>query len=150
MKAVSILASAILIATGFSCSPKLSPDSYWGERRWVLVELKEVPVQQSGTRKDAFIEFSPSEKRFAGNGGCNRINGKYTVEKKDRIELGEVISTKMSCPDIAFETTFLNTLSQVDRFEVNGNILVLKDNKDILLKFEGRPRGARGSLPENQ
>lgn len=134
----TILLLMIAAMAGFSCSPKLSPDSYWGEQRWVLVELKEVPVQQSGTRRDAFIEFSPSEKRFAGNGGCNQISGNYTLEKKSQIRFGEVISTKMSCSDIAFENTFLSTLSKVDHFKVDGNTLLLKDGNDIVMKLEGR------------
>lgn len=134
----TILLLMIAAMAGFSCSPKLSPDSYWGEQRWVLVELKEVPVQQSGTRRDAFIEFSPSEKRFAGNGGCNQISGNYTLEKKSQIRFGEVISTKMSCSDIAFENTFLSTLGKVDHFKVDGNTLLLKDGNDIVMKLEGR------------
>jgi heat shock protein HslJ len=139
----TIFLFVITAIAGFSCSPRLSPDSYWGEQRWVLVELKEVPVQQSGSRKDAFIEFSPSEKKFAGNGGCNRISGNYTLEKKSRIRFGEVISTKMSCTDIAFENTFLATLAKVDRFKMDGNILLLKDGNDILMKLEGRNRANR-------
>jgi len=77
------------LLTGFallsSCTPKLAPDNYWGNQRWVLTEMKEVPVQQSGTRRDAFLEFMPADKKIAGNGGCNRISGGYTLEKKNRI-----------------------------------------------------------------
>lgn len=142
MKTIFFLLSMVTIAS-FSCSPKLSPDSYWGGQRWVLVELKEVPVQQSGTRKDAFLDFSPSEKKFSGNGGCNRISGNYTLEKKNRIRFADVISTKMSCADIAFETAFVNALNKVDRFEVADNILLLKDGKDVVAKLESRSRGGR-------
>src|SRR5688572_18032596 len=107
---------SFVIITALSCSPKLAPDQNWGNQRWVLTELKEVPVQLSGSRKDAYIEFSPSDKRFTGNGGCNRINGNYSLEKKNRIKLSEIISTKMSCTDIAFETTFLATLGDIDSY----------------------------------
>ncbi|MEO8403581.1 MAG: META domain-containing protein [Chitinophagaceae bacterium] len=136
-KLVFILLIAVIATT--SCSPKLSPDYNWGNQRWVLTELKSVPVQLSGTRKDAFIEFSPTEKRFTGNGGCNRINGNYEL-RNDKISLGEVISTKMSCEDVSFETTFLNTLADVNKYEVQGNALLLKHNKDVILKFESRNR----------
>jgi heat shock protein HslJ len=136
-KLVFILLIAVIATT--SCSPKLSPDYNWGNQRWVLTELKTVPVQRSGTRKDAFIEFSPAEKRFTGNGGCNRINGNYELTK-EKISLGEVISTKMSCEDISFETTFLNTLADVNKYEVQGNALLLKHNRDVILKFESRNR----------
>jgi hypothetical protein len=52
----------LIIISGFNCSPKLSPDYNWQNKKWVLVELKEVPVQLSGSRRDAFITFSPDEK----------------------------------------------------------------------------------------
>src|SRR3982751_4100053 len=128
---LGLLAGFALI---FSCNPKMSPDSYWGNQRWVLTEMKEVPVQQSGTRRDAFLEFMPTDKKMAGNAGCNRISGGYTLENKNRIKFGEVISTKMACQDMVFETTFLSLLNEVNRFEQQNTTLILKDDKRILLK----------------
>jgi len=49
------------------------------------IELKEVPVQLSGTRQDAYLTFMPGEKRFSGNAGCNSINGNYQIEKPGSI-----------------------------------------------------------------
>ena len=114
------------------CSPKLSPDAGWGHQQWVLVEMKGVPVQQSGGRKDAQISFDVSAKTFSGNGGCNQINGNYNVEKKD-IRFTDVLSTKMSCNDIEFENTFLSRLSSIDRYDVNGSDLLLKKKKETML-----------------
>ena len=123
----------LFIAIGTCCcSPKLSPDASWGTQRWVLVEMKAVPVQQSGGRRDAYISFQVAEKRFAGNGGCNQINGNYKVDKSE-IRFSDVISTKMSCNDIEFENTFLSILNTIDRYEVRGNDLALKRNKETLL-----------------
>jgi len=119
------------------CTPKLSPDSNWTGRRWVLTEMKGVPVQLSGGRRDAYINFEAAEKRFTGNGGCNQISGNYSLDKKD-IHFGEVISTKMSCEDIQFENTFLSALSNIDRYEQRGNDLLFKKKKDVLLRFTVR------------
>jgi heat shock protein HslJ len=116
----------------FNCSPKLSPDANWGYQRWVLVEMKGVPVQQSGGRRDASLNFSVPEKRFTGNGGCNQINGNYRVDKSE-IRFTEVVSTKMSCNDIDFENTFLSLLNNVERYELRGSDLVLKKSKETLL-----------------
>ena len=134
MKHLFIL-SIVIIA--FNCSPKLSPDATWGNQRWVVVEMKGVPVQQSESRRDAFLRFEVTEKRFSGNGGCNQISGNYTIEKKE-IHFGEVISTKMSCNDINFETVFLSTLSGINRYEIRENQLLLKKNREIMLVL--RPR----------
>jgi len=119
------------------CTPKLSPDSNWSGRRWVLTELKGVPVQLSGGRRDAYINFDAAEKRFTGNGGCNQVSGNYSLDKKN-IHFGEVISTKMSCEDIQFENTFLSTLNSIDHYEQRGDDLLLKKKKDVLLRFTAR------------
>ena len=127
---------ALVMIAGIGCTPKLSADHDWGNQRWTLIELKGVPVQLSGSRRDAYIEFLTREKRFSGNGGCNSTNGAYILDKKSSIHFTDVISTKMSCPDIAFENTFLATLNKVNRYEINGSTLLLKDGNEILLILE--------------
>ena len=128
---------AIIVITALKCSPKLSPDSGWDHQEWVVVEMKGVPVQQSGGRRDAHISFDVATKRFSGNGGCNQINGNYSLDKK-MIKFTKVLSTKMSCNDIEFENTFLSTLSGIDRYEVRGSDLVLKKNQEIRLVLRSK------------
>lgn len=127
----------VVLITAFNCSPKLSPDSGWGHQEWVVVEMKGVPVQQSGGRRDAHITFDVAAKRFSGNGGCNQINGNYSIDKKE-IKFTEVVSTKMSCNDIEFENTFLSTLSTIDRYEVRESDLLLKRNKETRLVLRSK------------
>ena len=131
---------AVVALSTVQCSNKLAPDAGWGNQRWVLVEMKGVPVQQSGGRKDAFISFNVGDKRFSGNGGCNQMSGNYTIDGRD-IHFGEVISTKMACADIEFETAFLSTLNSVNRYEVAGTDLLLKDKREVVLRL--RPREGR-------
>ena len=126
-----------IVSVGFNCSPKIAPDMTWSRQRWVLTEMRGVPVQLSGGRRDAYINFEPIDKRFAGNGGCNQITGNYRVSKNS-IQFVDVTSTKMSCEDIGFENTFLSTLSKVNRYEVRGNDILLKRKKDILLVLTAR------------
>ena len=129
MKYIFIFLVAVI---AFKCTPKLSPDAGWARQNWVVVEMKGVPVQQSGGRRDAHIVFEVADKRFTGNGGCNQINGNYALDKNE-IKFTDVIATKMACNDIEFENAFLSTLSSVDRYEVNGNDLVLKKKRETLL-----------------
>jgi heat shock protein HslJ len=139
MKYSFVLVIAVL---AFNCSPKLSPDAGWGNQQWVVVEMKKVPVQQSGGRRDAHITFDVNAKRFSGNGGCNQVNGNYSVDKNE-IRFTEVVSTKMSCNDIEFENAFLSTLGGVDRYEVNGSDLLLKKKKETVLVL--RPKQVYGT-----
>ncbi len=133
MKNFFILALAVIV----SCSPRLSADTGWSRQRWVVTQMKGIPVQLSGSRRDAFINFNINEKKFSGNGGCNQINGNYILDKKE-IKFENVISTKMSCEDIAFENTFLDLLSKVDRFEQKGDDLHLKRKREVLLVLSSR------------
>jgi heat shock protein HslJ len=117
-----------------ACTHKLSPDASWSGRRWVLTEMKGVPVQLSGGRRDAYINFDVVEKKFTGNGGCNQISGGYTLDKKN-IHFSEVLSTKTSCEDIQFENTFLSVLNSIDHYEQRGDDLIFKKKKEVLLRF---------------
>lgn len=120
----------------FSCSPKLSPDHNWAEGKWILTELKEVPVQISGnSNKDAHLEFRPSSKTYAGFGGCNRIGGSYTISKS-KIKFTPASAKLAGCPDVPFETTFLSLLNNVDKYDVNGNTMILKDGNKTVIKLE--------------
>ena len=132
-----LLALSFISLVVGSCSPKMSPDQYWSERRWILTEMKGVPVQLSGTRRDAYLEFRWSEKRFTGNGGCNTINGTYTLENR-RLQFPEVTSSELDCADIEFEKLFLDLLRDVDRYEMENADLVMKDGRKAILRFTGR------------
>jgi heat shock protein HslJ len=131
-----LLVTVIIAASAcIGCSPKMSPDFGWDKVRWLVVEIKEVPVQLSGTNRDAFLDFSIPEKKFNGNGGCNRINGDYTIDK-NHIHFTSISSTKMNCPDIAFENTFLSLLEKVNKYEVQNNTMLLKDDNKVLVMLK--------------
>jgi heat shock protein HslJ len=134
MKYLSII---FIVIAGINCSHRFSPDANWGRQRWVVTEMKGIPVQLSGSRRDAFINFRTDERRFSGNGGCNQISGNYTLDKQS-MHFGEIISTKMSCEDNAFENTFLDLLNKVDRFEQKGDNLLLKRKREVLLVLRSR------------
>ena len=124
-----------LLACIYSCSPRLSPDHSWGERKWVLFEIKGNPVQLSGTDKDAHLVFFAADKRYGGSGGCNRINGVYFINKNNKLNFGETASTKMLCPDQAFENNFLTALKTIDNYTLEDNIMSLKHGKDVVMKL---------------
>lgn len=120
-----------------SCGSKVYPDANWGnDKKWVVAEIRGVPVQTSGTDKDAHLVFMPADKRYAGTGGCNRISGTYSLEKKDRITFSSPAVTRMACPDLAFESSFLNTLASVDRFSIENGILLLRKGDEIVIKLK--------------
>jgi heat shock protein HslJ len=134
MKITSLAVLSLLIL--FSCSPKLSPDGNWAEGKWVLIELKEVPVQISGDlERNAHINFLPSTKNYKGFGGCNKINGSYSISKS-KIKFSAITAKLAPCPDVPFETTFLSSLNSVDKYAINGDIMTLFDGKKTMMKLQ--------------
>ncbi len=133
MKKLSILFVAIISI--ISCSPKLAPDHNWDMKRWTLYELKTVPVQLSGTEKDANLLFVPAQQQFNGTGGCNRISGSYAISKKGKISFSNVVSTKMMCGDQAFEDRFLEVLNEVDGYAMEGTSMLLKKGKEVVMRL---------------
>jgi heat shock protein HslJ len=85
--------------------------------------------------------FDVATRKFSGNGGCNQVNGNYSLDKNE-IRFTEVLSTKMSCSDIEFENTFLSILGSIDKYEIKGNDLFLKKKKEAMLVL--RPKQASG------
>jgi heat shock protein HslJ len=130
---------AFLLIILLACSHTFSPDTSWKGKSWVLVEMKGVPVQLSGSvSRDAHLEFIPGQHKYTGTGGCNRINGNYNVIKKTRISFTDPASTNMLCSDIDFENTFLSTLRSVDNFISDEQVLLLKRGGEVVLKFKAR------------
>lgn len=120
----------------FSCSPKLAPDYNWAEGKWILTELKEVPVQISGNdAKDAHLLFLPSSREYRGFGGCNRIAGNYTL-KSYKINFTAAQAKFAGCLDVPFESTFLSLLDEVDRYALNGDIMTLRKGNKVLIKLQ--------------
>jgi heat shock protein HslJ len=122
-----------------SCSPKLSPDHNWAGQKWVLTEVSGVPVQLSGTDKDAHLVFSPKDRRYSGSGGCNRIMGGYAIDQGNKIRFENPAGTLMACPDIKFESKFIEVLSSVEKYGVSDKEMVFSKGNTIVLKFESRP-----------
>ncbi|MDN3657177.1 META domain-containing protein [Ferruginibacter paludis] len=133
MKVCLLFAVAVLL---FSCSPKLAPDNNWAIGRWVLTELKEVPVQITGNpSKNAHLIFEPAGKKYRGFGGCNDINGTYIISS-GKIKFVAQSGKLAGCPDVPFETTFLSALNDVDKYSVTGNVMILKKGRTTLIKLE--------------
>lgn len=133
MKQLSIF--SILFLAVISCSPKLAPDHNWDQKRWTLVEMKTVPVQLSGTERDANLLFVLSQKQFNGTGGCNRISGNYEIAKRGKIKFSNVVSAKMMCTDQKFEDRFLEVLNEVDGYAVENNRMFLKKGKEVVMRL---------------
>jgi heat shock protein HslJ len=107
---------------------------------WNLTRLGPKDVVASENQRQPYIVLDSSNKRVTGSGGCNRLNGTYTLEKQN-VHFGPIASTMMACPrGMEVEGTFLRTLDKVHSWKLHGNELELQDeNGAFLLRFEAAP-----------
>ena len=79
---------------------------------WQVTTIHGTPVPASTAIK---IVIDVDECKIHGNAGCNILNGSVVVnlDKGDGIEFKDLATTRMMCPDIATEQSFLLALEQV-------------------------------------
>lgn len=106
---------------------------------WKLSVLRGKPVETARNQQEPFFVLRPEQKRLTGSGGCNRLIGGYTVEG-DRLSFTGVASTRMACVQaMDQERAFLEALSTVARWRVDGERLELLDDQGVaVLQFDAR------------
>ena len=79
---------------------------------WQVTTIKGTPVPANTAIK---IVIDIDECKIHGNAGCNVLNGAIVVnlDKGDGIEFKDLATTRMTCPAIATEQSFLLALEQV-------------------------------------
>jgi copper homeostasis protein (lipoprotein) len=106
--------------------------------RWVLVRVGDRPVAPLAGKAEPYIVLQPSTRQVAGHGGCNRLSGGYEIDG-DALQLNELTTTRMACPESDVEAAFLNALESVARWHLMDNQLVLLDkNGTAVLQLEAR------------
>ena len=107
---------------------------YSERKRWRLIQLEGKLQEQS----PVWLEFDTVAHRISGNGGCNKLAGRYAVAG-DTITFQEVISTRMACLDAAAnerESKVLRLLSdRTYTFDVADQTLQLYDSSKIIMMF---------------
>lgn len=66
-----------------------------------------------------FVGFDLSQSRFYGNNGCNLINGDAIIDRNNKLQFGNMISTQRYCADAPFQYIINTTLDQVRSYKVS-------------------------------
>ncbi len=119
-------------------------DAYWS-----LVSLEGQDVQRPQDTKTAFIRFQENENDVHGFTGCNKFFGKYE-EGGERLQLVNLSTTRMACPDMEQENKLMNVLRSVDSYRITDNILILYNKGTAVATFmTGTEQSIDNEVPED-
>jgi heat shock protein HslJ len=106
---------------------------------WKLTRLGAKPVTAAVKQREPHLVLNSKTKRIAGSSGCNRFMGTYQ-QKDDRLTLGKVAMTFMSCPEgMETERDFAAALEQVQSWKILGEHLEFFDGSGgFLARFQTR------------
>jgi len=99
---------------------------------WKLAELNGKSI---GDENEPHLVLKSLNNRIVGNGGCNGFGGKYELTKGNGIRISNLISTKMACMEITYESTFFNVLEKADNYLITSDTLLLQSNNQVLARF---------------
>lgn len=139
IKLVGLLGSFILVLSMMmSCksTAKLTATLSDLNGEWNIMTLN---GKTPNSEKAPFIGIDATTERLFGYAGCNRIMGQveYPNSNKMNIRFINVATTRMACPDMTEEQELLKTLSNISRFEVDGNTKPI--TKITLFDMKGNP-----------
>lgn len=127
------LAGAALVISSCGSSREVSPISTINGE-WNIVEINGSAVVPTAGKELPSIGFDTATGKISGNSGCNRMMGSFdNTAKPGTINLGEVASTKMYCPDMSIEQNVLNALKNVRGYRKMSN------NRIALTNSSNRP-----------
>ena len=116
-------------------------DDLLEDKKWVLIDLMGQAFEGGKAGRQPFILFNSEMGRITGNNGCNSITGTYTLLGNNHIEIGNLNSTRMACPEpkMGQAGKFNEVLSKADNYMFEDNVLSLHKGKMAeLASFELR------------
>ena len=97
---------------------------------WRLDTLNGAAIPKVDGRREPHLFLDANEaETYRATVGCNHMRGSYTL-KDDTLAFSPFLSTMMACPAPLdqLERDFGAMLAEVERFDVTGETLVLRDN----------------------
>ena len=107
--------------------------------KWELQKFNGKEVTDDGFKGGLpFIQLDIEKMHISGNSGCNNFNGKISFVGHDILVDKNMMSTRMACPILDFESEFLKTLTLSSlKYSLNNDTLKLEGtlNSKINLVF---------------
>ena len=134
-----IFAAATLLFAMTACGGSSQKELPLEGTTWKLAGMESIPASAVDAEEDAFtLEFNAADTLVAGRTNCNRFFGKYELTGKS-LKMGPLGMTRMACPDMQYEDSFVRMLDGVDSYEIKGSELKLLDGGQVVAEFQGTP-----------
>jgi heat shock protein HslJ/uncharacterized membrane protein len=103
---------------------------------WVLTLFGDRKLEAQDFRKGfPVLEFHLNENRVVGSTGCNQISGKFET-RGNRITIGQLATTRMACPNMAFEQEFLSAVTgETFHYAIDAGRLMLTGDNGVVLEL---------------
>lgn len=131
--AVAMIAVVVVggIVTVIVYATRATPPTALTQPAWTLTTLVEDAQEQAlSSSHPATLRFDAHDSQITGSGGCNMFGGAYTLNAA-RLQFSELRSTLIGCLDPVVsgqESHYLQALSQVTTYRLEGNMLTLSDD----------------------
>lgn len=103
---------------------------------WALYEMDGKMVETPADEREIYIKLLPKKSQIEGYAGCNIVTGTYDLGKE--YLTFEATATLRACDDMTKENYVFNALNNTDRYELNGQHLLLFNGTYLLAIFEAR------------
>ena len=117
-----VLAAAISVFTMCSNNNGIPVESNW-ELESIYFNGSTMTPPEDHAPTLAFLKDS----KIAGETGCNRFFGDFTLAGEN-LKFENIGSTRMMCPQMAFENAFIGAINKTAQFTLAGDTMALKDN----------------------
>ena len=126
------ITTALIIAGCCHCRSKSRAAAPLEGNTWRLIKLMGEDIETSG---ESFTLTFTDEGRIAGVGSCNRLFGDYTAAADGKLDIGQLGSTRMMCPDIERENRYFMAVGTATAYEIDGETMMLLDDGEVLAMF---------------
>jgi heat shock protein HslJ len=113
-------------------------DNTISEKYWKLIKLNGKKIILGKNQNTApYLTLKNENSHFFGNGGCNAIQGSYTLSEGNKIKFSKMASTKMFCDYMETEQALLQVLENAENYSVENDTVSLNNPTMVsLAKFQ--------------
>jgi heat shock protein HslJ len=132
-----VLACMLMLSPGILCASPAGPaDAEW----YLLLPGDSQAPGQTGKRQ-AQLLLDSAHNKVTGFAGCNDFFGPYELSGA-ALSFGPLATTRKACPGeaAALEAGFLDVLARTQGWRIEGDVLLLLDDGNVLARLETMPR----------